>query len=118
MKSVTRSERNIKKIALVGFGIALTVAVLFSVKLTLSIIYWNDERHINQALEPWMTIGYIARSHGVDLKELAASLPFEVNRGQRKTLEQTAKEQNISPEVLQEIIEKKLSELKAQAGND
>ena len=52
------------RLLLIGFSIASLVTLGFLVKFSLSVIYWSNNR--DAAIEPWMPIGYIARSYNVE----------------------------------------------------
>ncbi|PWJ20545.1 hypothetical protein [Jannaschia seohaensis] len=56
---------------------------LFAVRGIVQLVYWSDPAHQDQALEPWMPVGFVARSYGVEREALAASLGLdpEANRG-------------------------------------
>ncbi len=109
MNPVRNGSRKILKII---FVLAVLAALFFAGRLVLSLVYWNDARHIEQPLEPWMTIGYVARSYRVDRAELADAVPFEVRRGERETLQQLADHQNISLEQLYAQIDATLEQLR------
>ena len=57
------------RLLLIGFSIATLVTVLFLVKFTLSVVFWSNNQDV--AIEPWMPIGFIARSYDVDRDWLA-----------------------------------------------
>jgi hypothetical protein len=63
------------RFALIGFGLALAVALIFAVRLTIFTIYWSDPAHRDQRVEGWMTPGYVARSWEVDRDVIRAALP-------------------------------------------
>jgi hypothetical protein len=50
-------------------------ALFFAVRLTVFTIYWSDPAHRDQAVEGWMTPGYVARSWDVDPEVIRAALP-------------------------------------------
>ncbi|MEF2071793.1 hypothetical protein [Consotaella aegiceratis] len=63
------------RLASVVFLAALGVAVFFAVRIVVLSLYWHaywsDPRHIDQPLEPWMTVGYVAHSYDVPPDRLA-----------------------------------------------
>lgn len=61
--------------ALVALALALLLAVLFAVRLTVFAVYWSDPSHRDQGIEGWMTPGYVARSWDVDIEVVRAALP-------------------------------------------
>lgn len=54
---------------LAAFVLALAVTLLVTVRLAGHAVYWS--RHHDAPLAEWMTIGYVARSYGVDPRDLA-----------------------------------------------
>ena len=72
--------------------LALAVALFFATRFVLHWIYWHDQRSIRADLEPWMTIGFIARSWQRDPQSIALLLgnPDDLRR---KTLEEIARDQ-------------------------
>ena len=86
------------RIALIGFGLALAVALVFAARLTLFTIYWADPAHRQQPVAGWMTPGYIARSWEVPPEVIRAALP---ETGRRPTLAQIAEAEGIPlPELI------------------
>jgi hypothetical protein len=58
----------------IAFVLAALLTVFLGGRIIARAIYW--ENHQNQAIQGWMTLGYIARSWGVDSLELAALAGF------------------------------------------
>ena len=73
--------------------LAGTAAVIFAVKLILFTIYWMDPDHRFQPPEPWMTPGFIARSHNLTPQQVIAFLQLTGDRDHPMTLEQIANQQ-------------------------
>ncbi|NKX43932.1 hypothetical protein [Roseicyclus persicicus] len=87
------------RVALIGMGLALAVAAVFAVRLTLFTIYWADPAHRDQRIEGWMTPGYIARSWEVEPGVIRAALALE--QGHRPTLAQVAEAEGVPlPELI------------------
>ncbi len=61
---------------LVFFG-SLAVALWFAGNFVAEVIYWNDPRHKNQALEPWMTPRYVQHSYALRPKTVAEILGID-----------------------------------------
>ncbi|MBL4645983.1 MAG: hypothetical protein COA52_17230 [Hyphomicrobiales bacterium] len=110
MKELHNGSRKITKIV---FVLAIIIAVFFAGRLVVSLVYWNDARHIEQPLEPWMTIGYVARSYRVDRESLADTVPFAVQRGKRETLQNLSDAQKISLSELYAQIDVAIAQLRA-----
>ena len=83
--------------ALIGLALALAVAILFAVRLTVFTIYWSDPAHREQAVEGWMTPGYVARSWEVDPEVIRAALPppRDGATGRRPTLDAIAEAEGV-----------------------
>ncbi len=52
-----------RPVPMVVFTAALVVVLWFGARFVLNFIYWNDPRHQNQALEPWMSPRYVRFSY-------------------------------------------------------
>lgn len=61
----------------VVFVLSLGVCLWFAGNFIADVIYWNDPRHRNQALEPWMTPRYVQHSYGLKPKTVAEVLGIE-----------------------------------------
>lgn len=83
------------RIALIGFGLALAVALVFAVRLTVFTIYWADPGHRQQPVAGWMTPGYVARSWDLPPEVIRAALPAMPEAGPRPTLDQIAEAEGI-----------------------
>ncbi len=76
-----------------GTVLAGTAACIFAAKLILFTIYWMDPDHRFHAPEPWMTPGYIARSHDVPPQQIAEFLGLGGASDHPMTLAQIAQKQ-------------------------
>ncbi|CUH62605.1 hypothetical protein TG4357_00202 [Thalassovita gelatinovora] len=81
------------KPTMILLGLALVLAVFFTVRFTLHWVYWQDHRNLRPDIEPWMTVGYVAHAWHTPALDLATLLgqPEDIRR---KTLEEIAHEQN------------------------
>ena len=79
--------------AVIALGLALGVAGFFAVRLTVFTLYWADPAHREQAIEGWMTPGYVARSWGLERDVVLAALPLPpyTSPGARPTLTDIAR---------------------------
>jgi hypothetical protein len=84
--------------AMIGLALAVAVALLFAVRLTVFTIYWSDPAHRDQRIEGWMTPGYVARSWEVEPEVIRAALPpmQETGPGARPTLDGIAASEGIT----------------------
>lgn len=64
------------RLGVIGLALALILVLVFAVRLTLFTIYWADPARRDQAIEGWMTPGYIARSHDVAPAVIRDALPI------------------------------------------
>jgi hypothetical protein len=62
--------------ALIGFTLAAVVTLFFLVRITVSAVYWANPAHHNMTPEPWMTIGYVGQSWGLDPAEIDTRAGF------------------------------------------
>jgi hypothetical protein len=77
-----------------AFLAATTVALGFLVMAAMGLAGWRDRP--DEGLRPWMTVGYIARAHGLDPREIdrAAGLPQPVD-GRPFTLAEIAADRGV-----------------------
>lgn len=79
---------------LIGFSIATLVTLAFLTKLTISLVFWSNNR--DAAIEPWMPIGYIARSYDVERDWLFSQAGLTKEQyGQRISIEDASTEVGI-----------------------
>ncbi len=76
-----------------GFVIACLITLFFVVRLLVSVIYWTS--HINEPVQPWMTLGYIAHSWQVETVDLIAQVGIKVQKGRPTTLQELAQRQGV-----------------------
>lgn len=101
---------NHHKLLLIGFSIATLVTTGFLIKLTISLIFWSNNR--DTVIEPWMPIGYIARSYEVEREWLVlqTGLPAEDDRA-RLSIDNAAETAGVS---FEEMRAQLLAAIKAQ----
>lgn len=66
-----------RRLAFVVFFAALAVTVWFAGNFVAGVLYWNDPRHRNQALEPWMTPRYVQHSYALKPQVVAEILQID-----------------------------------------
>jgi hypothetical protein len=96
-------ERN-RRAARWLLGLCVVVAVFYGVRIALDMVYWNDPRHHEQQLEPWMTIGYVARSWKLDPSVLRDSLALAPGRTKAASLGNLARKKGMDFEVFAEDV--------------
>ncbi|MCX7890264.1 MAG: hypothetical protein N2422_11165 [Rhodobacteraceae bacterium] len=82
-----------------AFLAALGLTAFFGARFVAHAVYWSDPAHRNQAVAPWMTVGYIARSWGLSAPELDAEAglpgPGQTGTGRPMTLRQIAETRGV-----------------------
>lgn len=87
-----------------AFLLACAVTLFFAGRLVVYTAYWSTHREL--PVEPWMTVGYVARSWGLDPRALdaAAGLPPPGERGRPKPLAEIARDRGVPvAEVIAEV---------------
>ena len=87
-----------------AFLLACAVTLFFAGRFTVYTIYWATHREV--PVEPWMTVGYVARSWGLDPRELdlAAGLPLPEEKGRPQPLAEIARDRGVPvAEVIAEV---------------
>lgn len=102
--------------ALSGFVLAAAVTLFFAVRFVASALYWHDPAHIHEAVKPWMTIGYVAKSwglHGPDI-DAAAGLP-KPEKGHPFTIREIARQRGVPEADIIALVQQTVTTLQAQA---
>lgn len=78
-----------------AFLLACALTLFFAGSFTYRTIYWTV--HAEEAVRPWMTVGYVARSWGLDPRELdaAAGLPLPEIKGRPQPLSEIAADRGV-----------------------
>jgi len=85
------------RVLLLGFSLATLVTLGFLIKFTFSVVYWSNHR--DATIEPWMPIGYIARSYQVDREWLYTQSGMQMKEARRPIpVKDAAREVGISYE--------------------
>ena len=87
-----------------AFLLACAVTLFFAGRFTVYTIYWATHREV--PVEPWMTVGYVARSWGLDPRALdaAAGLPLPEAKGRPQPLSEIAADRGVPvAEVITEV---------------
>ena len=101
------------KLLLSAFALAVAVTLFFSARSVLFFIYWSDPSHRNQALEPWMTPRYIAKSYDIPVETIAALLGVVPGPKERPTLARIAARDEMTVEMLITVLTIEIEALKA-----
>ncbi len=93
--------------ALLAFVALLCVAGYFGLNALSAAIYWNDPRHQDQSLAPWMTPRYVAHSYDIPPDVLGPALFFDPSDPpRRRRLEDIAVANGVTLQDLQERVTK------------
>ncbi|GLS87819.1 hypothetical protein GCM10010873_27930 [Cypionkella aquatica] len=79
------------------FVLACAVTLFFAGRFAYSVVYWANPAHQNQAVEPWMTAGYIAKSWSVPgpKLDLLAGLPGPAVKGHPQPMAEIARDRGV-----------------------
>jgi hypothetical protein len=96
-----------------AFLFACAVTLFFAGSFVYQAVYWSLHRDV--AIRPWMTVGYIARSYGLDPRELdrMAGLPLPVVKGRPQPLQEIAKDRSVPVEDIIADVERAMNVMRA-----
>jgi hypothetical protein len=96
-----------------GFVLALVASLALAGRITYRAIYWSQ--HQQEAVQPWMTVGYVGRSWGLDPREIdaRAGLPLP-ELGRPFTLEQIARDRGVPVADVVALVEKTVAQMQAE----
>lgn len=94
---------------------ALLVGLFFAVRLVAFWIYWADPAHRDQAIEPWMTPGYVAHSWGVPREVAFEALALQP--GRPRSLDDLAAARGITVEALAQDLQAAIDAFRATRGH-
>lgn len=84
-----------RKLLRIFYALCLAAMVFFGARTVYFVSYWAHPSHREQMIEPWMTVGYVARSYGVDKVQLAMALGLTPQPGARHSLGDLARRAEI-----------------------
>lgn len=102
--------------ALAGFVLALAVTLFFAVRFVSQALYWHDPAHYHQTVQPWMTMGYVAKSwglHGPDIDTMAGLPPPE--QGHPFTITEIARKRGVPVADIIKLVNDTVAKLEAAA---
>jgi hypothetical protein len=94
-----------------AFLLAASVAGLFAVRTVRHALYWG--RHRDEAIRPWMSVPYVARSYRVPPPVLYRAINLEPAPHDRRPLRDIALEQNRPVEALAAELQGAVAEFRA-----
>lgn len=95
-----------------GFLVLCLVTFFLILRLGFSIIYWSA--HQNEPLRPWMRLGYISRSHNVEVEALRQAIGLPPSKRERRNLEELARDQGVPIAQLIQQLDQVIAETKNQ----
>ena len=98
-----------------AFVLACVVTLVFAGRFVTFTVYWATHREV--PVEPWMTVGYVARSWGLDPMALdrAAGLPLLEELGRPQTLGEIAGNRGVPVDQVIAELEAAIATLRAGA---
>ncbi|MEN8893418.1 hypothetical protein [Planktotalea arctica] len=98
-----------------AFVAAFAVAMMFVVRLTLSLLVWSDPAQMDQPIKAWMTPRYVSRSWHVPPETIGDALGITFDgSGRRVTLAELAESQNRGVQTLIDDLEASIALFKAR----
>jgi hypothetical protein len=98
-------------IVVIAFLLAVSVAGLFAVRTARHALYWS--RHRDEAIRPWMSVPYVARSYHVPPPMLYQALGLSPKPHDRRPLRDIAREQDRPVEALTAELQKAIGEFRS-----
>lgn len=97
-----------------AFLLACAVTLFFSVRLVVHTVYWAA--HQEEAVQPWMTVGYVARSWGLDRRavDAEAGLPLPEVKGRPQPLSEIAADRGVPVSEVIKQVEAAIQTLRAE----
>jgi hypothetical protein len=99
-----------------AFFLALALTLFFGFRLVRHTLYWADPAHRNESVQPWMTVGYIAKSWHLKAPDIdaLAHLPGPQELGHPAPLSEIAKARGVPVADVIKEVEAAIATLKAQ----
>lgn len=96
-----------------AFVLACVVTVVFAGRFAVFTAYWAT--HHEMPVQPWMTVGYVARSWNLDGREIdaVAGLPLPAVKGHPQTLREIASDRGVPVETVIAEVEAAIAKLRA-----
>jgi hypothetical protein len=95
-----------------AFVLACAVTLFFLGRIVVQAVYWQT--HQDVPVEPWMTVGYIARSWDLDGRHLdkLAGLPLPEVKGHPQPLSEIARDRGVAVVEVITDVEKAIAALR------
>lgn len=101
-----------------AFLLACALTLFFAGRLVFFTVYWATHREM--PVEPWMTVGYVARPWGLDPRTLdaAAGLPLPEVKGRPQPLSEIARDRGVPVAEVIADVEAALVKLRAEEASE
>ena len=96
-----------------AFALALALSAFFAGRIVVSAVYWSSHRQ--ETLSPWMTLGYVGRSWGVDPRALNGAAGLNLPEGSRLTLAEIAQARGVAVADLIDTLDQAIATMTAAA---
>lgn len=93
------------RLLVAAFALAAAATLFFAVRLVVFTLYWSDPTHREIHVEPWMTVGYVARSWGLKPQDLNTALGLPPSAGRPRPIGVLADEAGVPVEDLVRRVE-------------
>lgn len=97
---------------LAGFVLAAALALFFTGRILFGLFYWAEHR--DEAVQPWMTVGYVGRSWGLDPREIDARAGLPLPEGHPLTLEEIARDRGVPVAEILALVEATVAAMEAE----
>ena len=94
--------------------VSALATVFYTVRGVVQFVYWSDPAHRDQALEPWMPIGFVARSCGVEREALARALELPSDSHRSLSLQDLAEMRGKGFEDMVREVETAIQDLRSE----
>lgn len=106
------------KLMLIGFVLVSILTLLFFMRTVIGAVYFNNNK--DRPIEPWMPIGFIAKSYQVPSEVLVQAVGIPLDKSILRQLRRVSQETDIPYDRLVEILMETIKEFRAseQPRND
>ena len=97
-----------------AFLLACSFTLFFAGRFAVQAVYWAN--HQDEPIQPWMTVGYIARSWDLDGRKIdaLAGLPLPEVKGRPQPLSEIAADRGLPVDEVIDDVEAAIETLRAQ----
>lgn len=99
-----------------AFVLALSLSLFFAGRLVWSVAYWANHRQ--EAVQAWMTVGYVGRSWQLDPREIDARAGLPLPEGKPLTLQEIADARGVPVAEIIAQVERTIAEMRAEEDAD